>query len=624
MDKKYRNILDGKIEADSLAKLEALDNARLHAFVADAVVLCRPNTVKVCNDDPADIAYIRQAAIDNGEETPLAIEGHTIHFDGHQDQGRDKQATKYLVPRGVSLGRSLNAVDRDEGIVEIHEILAGAMEGKEMYVRFFCLGPTNSSFSISCVQITDSAYVSHSEDMLYRSGYQQFKHLGRSGGFFRFLHSAGRLVNNVSADVDKRRIYIDIRDETVYSANTQYAGNTVGFKKLALRLAIRKADREGWLAEHMLIMGVHGPGGRVTYFTGAYPSGCGKTSTAMLPGETIVGDDLAYFRAIDGEVRAVNVESGIFGIIRDVGPQGDPVIYDVLTKPGEVIFSNVLVKDRRPYWVGMGRELPSDGVNYRGQWKTGQKDKDGNEIGSSHWNARYTIRLSDLENLDPRADDPEGVPVGGIVYGGRDSDTAVPVKQSFDWTHGIITLGASLESETTAATLGAAGVRAFNLMSNLDFLAIPLGKYIRNNLDFAEKVARPPLVFATNYWLKDKDDIYLNGMLDKGIWMKWMELRVHGDGEAATAPTGLIPTYEILARLFRKHMGKDYAQEQYVEQFTIRIPENLAKVDRIEKIYRDVADTPQAVFDTLKAQRQRLEEFQTIKGNYVSPLDLEL
>ncbi|MDP7162892.1 MAG: phosphoenolpyruvate carboxykinase domain-containing protein, partial [Phycisphaerae bacterium] len=468
MDKKYRNILDGKIEADSLAKLEALDNARLHAFVADAVVLCRPNTVKVCNDDPADIAYIRQAAIDNGEETPLAIEGHTIHFDGHQDQGRDKQATKYLVPRGVSLGRSLNAVDRDEGIVEIHEILAGAMEGKEMYVRFFCLGPTNSSFSISCVQITDSAYVSHSDDMLYRSGYQQFKHLGRSGGFFRFLHSAGRLVNNVSADVDKRRIYIDIRDETVYSANTQYAGNTVGFKKLALRLAIRKADREGWLAEHMLIMGVHGPGGRVTYFTGAYPSGCGKTSTAMLPGETIVGDDLAYFRAIDGEVRAVNVESGIFGIIRDVGPQGDPVIYDVLTKPGEVIFSNVLVKDRRPYWVGMGRELPSDGVNYRGQWKTGQKDKDGNEIGSSHWNARYTIRLSDLENLDPRADDPEGVPVGGIVYGGRDSDTAVPVKQSFDWTHGIITLGASLESETTAATLGAAGVRAFNLMSNLD------------------------------------------------------------------------------------------------------------------------------------------------------------
>jgi phosphoenolpyruvate carboxykinase (GTP) len=167
-------------------------------------------------------------------------------------------------------------------------------------------------------------------------------------------------------------------------------------------------------------------------------------------------------------------------------------------------------------------------------------------------------------------------------------------------------------------------VRAFNLMSNLDFLAIPLGKYIRNNLDFVEKVARPPLVFATNYWLKDKDDIYLNGMLDKGVWMKWMELRVHGDGEAATAPTGLIPTYEILARLFREHMGKGYAPEQYVEQFTIRIPENLAKVDRIEKIYRDVADTPQAVFDTLKAQRQRLEEFQTIKGNYVSPLDLEL
>ena len=628
MRAKYEKILKGRIDADSMAKLEALDNQRLHAFIADAVELCRPDSVRVCSDDGEDIASIRQAAIDNREETPLAIDGHTVHFDGYRDeayhdQGRDKQATKYLVPEGMELDKKLNQTDRQSGLAEIRGFLAGAMEGREAYVRFFCLGPVDSAFAIPGVQITDSAYVAHSEDLLYRTGYEQFKKLGDSADFFRVLHSAGRLdERNTSADVDKRRIYIDITEDTVLSVNTQYAGNTVGFKKLSLRLAIRKADREGWLAEHMLVMGIHGPGGRVTYFTGAYPSGCGKTSTAMLPGETIIGDDLAYFRIIDGEVRTVNVESGIFGIIRDVCAEGDPTIFDVLTKPGEVIFSNVLIKDGRPYWTGMGCELPTDGINYSGEWTAGKKDTNAKEINPSHWNSRYTIRLADLENLDPRFDDPDGVPVGGFIYGGRDSDTAVPVRQSLDWAHGIITMGASLESETTAATLGTAGVRAFNLMSILDFLSIPLGKYIRNNLQFVKGVAKPPLVFATNYWLKDSRGEYLNGMLDKGVWAKWMELRVHGDAQAIEAPTGWLPLYQDLRRLFKQFRNTDYAEEDYVRQFTIRIPENLAKLDRIEKIYRDVADTPQIVFDTLAGQRLRLLDLQAAKGDYPSPLDL--
>ena len=342
----------------------------------------------------------------------------------------------------------------------------------------------------------------------------------------------------------------------------------------------------------------------------------------MLPGETIVGDDLAYFRIVDGEVRTVNVESGIFGIIRDVCAEGDPAIFKVLTEPGEVIFSNVLIKDGRPYWTGMGCELPTEGINYSGQWQAGKKDANGKEVNPSHWNARYTIRLEDLENLDPRWDDPEGVPVGGFIYGGRDSDTAVPVRQALDWAHGIITMGASLESETTAATLGTAGVRAFNLMSILDFLSIPLGKYIRNNLEFVKGASKPPLVFATNYWLKDSQGKYLNGMLDKGVWAKWMELRVHGDVEAVMAPTGWLPLYEDLRRLFKEVRKTDYAEADYVKQFTIRIPENLAKLDRIESIYRDVADTPQIVFDTLSAQRQRLLDLQAEKGDYPSPLDL--
>ncbi|HUS46406.1 MAG TPA: phosphoenolpyruvate carboxykinase (GTP) [Phycisphaerae bacterium] len=623
MDEKHTSAPANKFDQDSLAKLEAMANPKLNAFIADAVILCRPDSVKVCSDDEADVAYIRRRAVETNEETPLAVEGHTVHFDGYYDQARDKKATRYLLAKGTTLGSRLNTIDRARGLKEIRGFLSGAMKGKQAYVRFFCLGPTNSPFSIPCVQITDSAYVAHSEDLLYRPGYEEFKRSGGRGDFFRFLHSAGRLENGVSADVDKRRVYIDITEDMVYSVNTQYGGNTIGLKKLALRLAIRKADREGWLAEHMFIMGVRGPKGRKTYFTGAFPSACGKTSTAMLPGERIVGDDIAYLRAIDGEARAANVESGVFGIIRDVNPEDDPVIHEVLTRPGEVIFSNVLVKNGRPYWLGMGQPTPSRGRNHSGDWYEGKIDLEGNEIQPSHKNARYTVALEALPNRDPQADDPAGVPVRAIIYGGRDSDTSVPVQQSFDWAHGVVTMGAALESETTAATLGAEGVRTFNLMSNLDFLAIPFGKYIRNHLEFARNLERVPTVFAVNYFLKGKDAGYLCGMRDKHVWVKWMELRVHGDVEAARAPTGLIPLYEDLKRLFRELLGKSYTRDAYVEQFTIRIPETLAKIERISSIYRDDAqEVPDVLFETLAAQRERLLALQAAKGDSVSPLEL--
>ena len=623
MDARCLSVLKGKLDAANLASLEALCNERLGAFVADAVALCRPASVKVCTDAQADRDYIRRRAVEIGEETPLTTPGHTVHFDGFQDQGRDKEVTRYLLPKDVQLGPNLNSIGRDAGLAEVRGFLDGAMEGREMYVALFCLGPTGSPFSLSCVQITDSAYVVHSEYLLYRSGYEQLKRLGRQGAFFRFLHSAGRLENHVSAEPGKKRIYIDIAEDMVYSVNTQYGGNSMGLKKLALRLAIRKADREGWLAEHMFVMGVHGPGGRVTYFAGAFPSACGKTSTAMISGETIVGDDIAYFRAIDGEARCVNVEAGIFGIIQDVKAKDDPVIHKVLTSPGEVIFSNVLISGGRPYWLGMGEPLPKEGVNFSGKWHVGKIDQQGGEIPPAHKNARYTISLRTLASLDTRFDDPQGVPAGGIIYGGRDSDTWVPVQQSFDWAHGIITMGASLESETTAATIGQEGVRTFNLMSNLDFLAIPLGKYIANNLNFAASLKRAPLVFAVNYFQRRKDGSWLTGMRDKAVWIKWMERRVHGEVEVIRGPTGWLPLHEDLEPLFKEVLGKAYSRQEYVEQFTIRVPENLAKLDRIMQIYRqDVADVPPIALETLAAQRQRLEELRAAKGDYVSPLDL--
>jgi len=616
------DILRAKLTDDNYEKLMALPNPTLHRFVAEAIQLCRPDSVYVCADSEDDAVYIRDMAVRSGEEAPLATAGHTIRCDGYQDQARDKENTRYLLRPGVDLGANLNSMDWETGVAEVKGFLKDSMAGKQMLVRFFCLGPRQSVFSISGVQLTDSFYVAHSEDLLYRSGYEQFKRIGDGAGFFKVLHSAGRLENHASADVDKRRVYIDLDENTVYSVNTQYAGNTVGFKKLSLRLAITTADRDGWLAEHMFVMAVHGPNGRATYFTGAFPSACGKTSTAMMEGETIVGDDLSYLRVVHGEVRAVNVECGIFGIIRDVNAKDDPVIWEQLTRPGEVIFSNVLVADGKPYWTGSGVEMPDHGVNFSGKWEKGKKDADGNDIPGAHPNSRYTIRLAGLRNLDARAEDPDGVTVGGIVYGGRDSDTWPPVQQSFDWAHGVLTMGACLESETTSATLGQEGVRKFQPMSNLDFVSVPLGKYIRNYLDFVKGLAKPPVIFASNYFMRGPDGKYLTGMNDKRVWLKWAELRVHDDVDAVKTPTGQIPQYDDLKRLFREVLDQDYAEEQYVEQFALRIPENLRKIERMRKTWAKVTDTPRELFDALSAQRDRLLALQEKRGDCVSPAAL--
>ena len=624
MQQGYVQLLQEKLVEEDYQKLMALDNPRLHRFVADAIELCEPDSVLVFDDSADGVAMTRDAAVEAGEETSLALPGHTVHFDGMKDQGRDREVTKYLVPDGETLSKALNQIEREEGLAEVRGLMKGCMKGRTMIVRFLSLGPTNSVFSIPCVECTDSWYVSHSLNLLYRLGYEQFKRLGDSAGFFATLHSAGKMNERMgSVESDEKRIYIDHTTDSVYSVNTQYAGNTVGLKKLALRLTIQKADREGWLCEHMFLAGVHGPGGRKTYLAGAFPSACGKTSTAMLPGELILGDDIAYFRAIAGQCRGANAEAGIFGIIQNVNPEDDPTIWDVLESPGEVIFSNILVKEGLPYWLGMGNELPEDGENFSGSWFSGKTDDSGNEIPPAHKNARYAVSLSALANCDPELENPQGVVVGGIMYGGRDPRSYVPVQQSFDWEHGIIAYGASLETETTFATIGKEGVPEINLMSIQDFVAIPLGKYIQNNLDFAGKLNDPPLVFGVNYFLRDAEGKFVNGVRDKHVWVKWMELRVHGDVGALESPTGWIPKYEDLQPLFRQVLSMDYSHADYVNQFTIRVPENVAKLDRVEEFHRsNVPDAPTVLYRVLAAQRARLLLVQKQFGDYIAPEDL--
>jgi len=615
------NIMDEK----SRKKLDVLKNPHVVKIIENYIELCKPAKVIVLDDSKEDLQYIRELSLKNGEEKKLKIKGHTIHFDGINDQGRDLVNTRVLLPEGARMSKVIETTEKDKGLKEVFGLLDGIMEGKEMLVKFYCLGPENSKFSIPALQLTDSAYVIHGTDILYRQGYQEFMRLKGSKNFFHFIHSAGELDERKNTkNIDKRRIYMDLEDERVFTINNQYSGNSVGLKKLALRLAISKANKEDWLCEHMFVMGVHPEGKkRVTYFTGAYPSACGKTSTAMVPGQTIIGDDIAYIRpGDDGVARAVNVEQGIFGIIEDVNPIDDALIYKTITTPRELIFSNILIKDGVPYWLGMGKELPDNGENFSGDWHKGKKDSAGKDILAAHKNARYTIRIKELENADENADNPEGVPIRGFLYGGRDSDTSVPVLQSLSWAHGVF-LGAAIESETTATAIGATGARKHNPMSNIEFLVVPLSVYINNHLSFGDNLDEPPLIFATNYFLK-KEGKFLNEKVDKKVWLMWMDGRVHNEYDAIETPIGFIPKYDDLKALFRQIFRKEYTKEQYIEQFSIRMKHLLDKLDRIEAIFRQEDDIPKVFYDHLNQQRERLNEAkEKYKKDVVGPFDFE-
>jgi phosphoenolpyruvate carboxykinase (GTP) len=616
----YKGIVKERLDQANWDKIERLDNPAIVDFIGEYISLCNPDSVFVRGSQEEDFEYVRKKAVSLGEEKELSVSGHSVHFDGFFDQARDKKNTRYLVDSADQVPKHTNSIQKAKGLEEVRSYLKNIYQGKEMIVAFFCLGPVGSEFSVLAVQITDSFYVAHSEDILYRPGYKTFQQT-KPENFFKFVHSAGELdENKVSKNIEKRRVYINLDDSIVYSTNTQYAGNTVGLKKLALRLAIKKATNEGWLAEHMFVMGIKDFEGNKSYFCGAYPSMCGKTSTSMVQGESILGDDIAYLKIRQGKVYGVNVERGIFGIIKDVNEKDDPIIFKALNSPGERIFSNVLVDDNRiPFWIGKQKNLPHKGVNFAGAWYPGVTDSEGEEIPLSHKNARYTIGIKSLDNADENLDNPRGVEVEGLIYGGRDSDTWVPVEEAFSWEQGIITKAAALESETTAATLGREGIRVFNPMSNMDFLSVPLSEYVSSNLSFGKRADKDPLIFSVNYFLKDKAGKFLNDMEDKRVWLKWMCLRVKGKVKALRTPTGLIPLYEDLRKIFKKVLNKEYMKEDYVQQFTLRIPENMDKIERITNIYRGINNIPDSFFKELEEQARRLEHTRDEFGDYVSP-----
>ena len=624
---KYDEVLQGLMDDKSFSKLAALKNEKVMEFLGTFAEHCEPASIYVCDDSKEDNLYVRKQALEKGEEFPMANSEQTIHWDGYGDQARDKKNTKFMVYKeNLDRMKSLNSVEYEEGLAEIMTISKGIMKGKDVVVLFFSEGPTESPFTIPCIQFTDSWYVAHSEMILYRTAYSHFLKMkdGEKGNFFRFVHSAGELdERGCTKNLDKRRIYMDTQNNIVYSMNDQYAGNSVGLKKHSMRLAINKSGKEGWLCEHMFVMAaVDNDKKRKTYFCGAYPSACGKTSTAMIPGEQIVGDDIAYFRNINGEFRAVNVEFGMFGIIKDVNAKDDPLIFENLMKNQEVIFSNVLQgPDKKPYWLGMGVEAPAEGKNHFGNWKKGIKDDKGNEVGVAHGNARYTMRLDYLANIDKGGfEGKEGVKVEGILYGGRDSDTTVPVEESPSWKDGILLKAATLESETTSATLGAEGVRNPSPMANLDFVSYPLGEYTMNNIKFGEGVKNTPKVFSNNYFMRNKDGNFMTSKLAKKVWLHWAEGRIHGEYESYDTPTGKIPLYKDLKELFKKHLNEDFSEEDYTYLFTFRCTKWIEKLERTKAFYAKMdANTPKEIFEYWDTAIARIRAAKEKYGDEIKP-----
>ena len=627
MNTTYETLLKERMSRESYAKLTALKNEKLLDFVGFFVDHCDPKSVFVCDDSEQDIQYVRDLTLKLGEELTLANSKQTIHWDGYGDQARDKESTRFLVYKeNLESMKTLNSVEYETGYQEILGIAKGIMKGKEAVILFFSEGPTGSPFTIPCVQFTDSWYVAHSETILYRTAYSHFQQMKETekDDFFRFIHSAGTLdERGNTVNLDKRRIYMDTQNNIVYSMNNQYAGNSIGLKKHAMRLAINKARYEGWLCEHMFVMAaVDADKQRKTYFCGAYPSACGKTSTAMIPGEQIVGDDIAYFRNIDGEFRAVNVEFGMFGIIKDVNAKDDPVIFENLKKNQEVIFSNVLMgPDRQPYWLGMGEEPPKEGRNHFGAWHEGVKDKKGKEVDLAHGNARYTMRLDYLANIDKAGfEAKEGVKVEGILYGGRDSDITVPIEESPNWKDGILLKAATLESETTSATLGAEGVRKPSPMANLDFVSYPLGEYTSNNISFGENVTTAPKVFSTNYFMLSEDGKFMTSKLAKRVWLHWAEGRIHGEYDAYETPTGKIPKYQDLAALFKKYLDEDFTEADYTYLFTFRCTKWIEKLERTKAFYAKMdPGTPKDIFAYWDATIERIKAARARYGDLIKP-----
>ncbi len=623
-------LLETKLDAVNQEKLAVIQNEEALMKVANAIAVCRPAKVMINTGSPEDVQWIREHSIEKGEEAKLAKDGHTIHFDLPQDQARLVNQTFYIVNPEEKMSSLAKPLLRDDALTYIKEFFPGIMEGKVMMIGFYSRGPVGAEAAIPAIEISSSTYVMHSAELLYRNCYDAFDgEAKRAGLFYTNLHSEG---NNTPEEIPNARILMDRSWQTTFSSFCTYAGNTLLLKKGNHRFSVDYATyykREEQLSEHMFITGMTGPGGRKTFFAGAAPSGCGKTTTAMV-GSHFIGDDLAQmWIAADGTLRAINPEKGIFGIVEDVNQEGDPNLMKCLRGDGtEVIWSNVLVDENKvPHWVGNGEQPPEKGFNFQGEWYAGKTDADGKAIPMSHKNSRCTLLASEIANhATDIAEDPAGAPIKVITYSGRDADTMPPVWAAKSMDEGVA-IGASIVSQATATEVGATGVRR-QPWANAPFIPGALADYMEaqftlfNSVKFSDEGR--PVMAGLNYFLTHENrggsgSGLLGEKRDVKVWLGWLELYAHGDVEAIDSPIGMLPKYEDLQPLFAA-IDKEYPKELYNMQFALYVDNIVARLDLQKEAYSKEANIPQTLFEVYEKQKTALLALKEQHGPVV-PID---
>ena len=511
-------------------------------WVGDMAKLCQPDKVVWCDGSEEERARLMAEAVREGEVTELnqdKLPGCLLHRTAANDVARTEHLTFVCTEKAEDAGPTNNWMSPDEAYSKLGDLFNGSMRGRTMYVVPFIMGMPGSPFSKIGIELTDSIYVVLNMRIMTRMGQVTLDELGRSDDFTKCLHSKHEL------DIERRFICHFPEDNTIWSIGSGYGGNVLlGKKCLSLRIASWMGRQEGWMAEHMLILGIENPDGEVFYVAGAFPSACGKTNLAMLvppdsmPGWKVwtVGDDIAWIRiGPDGRLWAMNPEAGFFGVVPGTNSKTNPNAMRTIQK--NTIYTNVVLRpDGTAWWEGHDDDPPEHGIDWQGQpWTPACGEK------GAQANSRFTTPASQCPSISPEWENPQGVPITAMLFGARRARLAPLVYQSFNWQHGTY-IGATMASETTSAALGAQGVVRRDPMAMLPFCGYNMAEYFRHWLETGKRLTETPKIFRVNWYRQDENGEFIwPGFGENLRVLKWVIERCKGEAAALETPIGYVP-----------------------------------------------------------------------------------